>query len=140
MQPLSSYGNSSESFHTNLSRLFSLSILDENQIDLQINPIEFFIPRDPNLNIPEMFLQNLTNLNKKHLQFHFYLFNLTKNYSIHFEIHPLQINISYLLIYEFDHKPQINLIENWIFLYGVLVGPLTNHYRTQCFLTHLKSS
>lgn len=116
MQPLASYGNSSQ-LYTNFSRLFSLSFLDENQNDIRgknfTNSIEFFIPRDPNLLIPSMFFQNVTILNEKNLLFHFYSFNLTQTngnltYSIHFEIEPLNTNISYLLIYEFDHKLRLN--------------------------------
>ncbi|CAF1374537.1 unnamed protein product [Adineta ricciae] len=55
------------------------------------------------------------------LQFHFYLFNLTETsknitYSIHLEVHPSESNISYLLIYESDRKPQLKPIQNWTFL------------------------
>ncbi|UJR07022.1 hypothetical protein I4U23_011310 [Adineta vaga] len=62
-----------------------------------------------------MFYPNITKLNEKYRQFHYYLYNLTENYSIHFEIYPLSLNISYLLIYQFDTKPNLNSIyQNWI--------------------------
>ena len=39
---------------TNLSRLISLSILDQdgNEISIRTNPFEIIIPRDPNVHIP----------------------------------------------------------------------------------------
>ncbi|CAF1385787.1 unnamed protein product [Adineta ricciae] len=120
MQPLASYGNSVQSY-TNSSQLLSFSILDENQNDIRISRMEFFIPRDPNKLIPPMFFQNVTRMNENKLLFHFYSFELTKSnenqtFSIHFEIHPLNSNISYLLIYQFDHKPRIHSIQNWTYL------------------------
>jgi len=44
--------------------------------------------------------------------------NLTENnenltFSIHFEMHPLNLNLSYLFIYKFDEKPQLNSMNNW---------------------------
>ena len=57
------------------------------------NPIEFFIPRDPNLQIPPMILTNKT----------FHSLNLTTDLpiSIHFEI---KANFSYRFVYKFDKQ------------------------------------
>ncbi|UJR19400.1 hypothetical protein I4U23_022530 [Adineta vaga] len=224
---LASFGNNSDQLYTNFSQLFSLSILDENENNIEMktnfsNRMEFFIPRAPKYLISSMFYQNVTEIKKQNVQFHFYLFNLTEKFSIHFEIFSLKLNISYLLIYQFDRQPKLNSRENWILfcpsnltnekmfihfldnqqtlnhhsiIYGIreltineeinqfccnekvslnlfkinqprsfssdyqirlyqsncfyfdknnqwksdglLVGPLTNHYQTQCFSTHL---
>ena len=68
MKPLASFGNSTIESHTNLSTSISLSILDQygNEISIQTNlsnPIEILIPRDPNLIISSMILQNVISLN-----------------------------------------------------------------------------
>jgi hypothetical protein len=113
--------------YTNLSRAFSLSILDENgeEIGMKINltdSIEFFIPRDPNLIIPPMFLQNVTFDNEKHSLFNYHFINFSRTnpnltFSVHFEMQPLNSNLSYLLIYKFDDKPQLNSMDNWTILH-----------------------
>jgi hypothetical protein len=106
--------------YTNLSRSFSVSILDQNETEIGINTnsthsIEFFIPRDPNLILPPMFLQNVTSLNKPNLFFHFHQINLTKSsdltFAVHLQLSPLDLNLSYLLIYKFDDKPEWNQMD-----------------------------
>ena len=105
---------------TNFSRSFTLSIVDRNQTNFT-NPIEFFIPRDLNLRISEMFQQNVTELNNEKKEFfHYHQINLTRNnpnltYSFHLEIQPMNINLSYLLIYQFDDRPQWNSLNNWTY-------------------------
>ncbi len=116
-------GDNRDSSYTNLSRLFSLSILDENGIDININTnmnnsIEFFIPRDPNFIIPSMFLQNVLSMNKKNFLFNLHLINLTQNnpnltFSVHLEMQPMNLNLSYLLIYKFNDRPQLNSMDGW---------------------------
>ena len=98
MEPLAVYGRSLIESNTNLSRSLSISILDENGNEIPFettysNPIEFFIPRDPNLQIPPMILTNKT----------FHSLNLTTDLpiSIHFEI---KANFSYRFIYKFDKQ------------------------------------
>ena len=98
MEPLAVYGRSLIETNTNLSRSLSISILDEkgNEIPFETtssNPIEFFIPRDPNLQIPPMILTNKT----------YHSLNLTTDLpiSIHFEI---KANFSYRFIYKFDKQ------------------------------------
>jgi hypothetical protein len=113
--------------YTNLSRSFSLSILDENgeDIGMKINltdSIEFFIPRDPNLIIPPMFLQNVTFNNETYSLFNYHFINFSRTnpnltFSVHFEMQPLNSNLSYLLIYKFDDKPQLDSMDNWTILH-----------------------
>jgi len=96
---------------TNLSR--SLSFVDEYFIT---DRKQFFIPRDPNLSFPPLVIQNVTLLkNSKRSFFNYHRFNLTQDdhqnltYSIHFELYPLQVNLSYLFIYEFDPQEPIGI-------------------------------
>ncbi|CAF1124640.1 unnamed protein product [Adineta steineri] len=120
---LASYGNFQ---NTNLSRSISLSIIDQNGNEVsfeahQNNPIQLIIPRDPNLLIPSMYLQNVTSINStiNNLLFNYYYINITSSLpiSVHFEIHSLNTNLAYLFIYKFDQTPQlnssINLIDGW---------------------------
>ncbi|CAF3751894.1 unnamed protein product, partial [Rotaria sp. Silwood1] len=126
MNPLASFGNSKSGSNQNLSRSISLSIHvhNENEISLQTTltePIQLIIPRDPNLIIPSMILQNVTSINNTaHNQlFYFNYINITNNLSvsIHFEVHPLNISLGYLFIYKFDQTPllnsSINPIDRW---------------------------
>ena len=84
-------------------------------------PVEFLIPRDPTSIIPPMFFQNVTSLSSSP---HRQLFNLhyvdlsdMSDVSVHFEVHPLSINLAYLLIYRFDRSPVLNTslqqIDGW---------------------------
>ncbi|CAF4387655.1 unnamed protein product, partial [Adineta steineri] len=64
IDPLASFGNFQ---NTNLSRSVSLSIIDQNGNEVsfeanQNNPIQLIIPRDPNVLIPSMYLQNVTSI------------------------------------------------------------------------------
>ena len=120
VEPLASFGNSKTSTYTNLSTSISLSLIDENGHEIrfetsQLEPIEIFIPRDPNLIVPDMILQNVTSNNSiAHQQlFNLHYINLTDQHSvsIHLEIESLNRNLSYLLIYKFDRIPQ--LTDNW---------------------------
>ncbi len=126
MQPLAPLGNSTSQPNTNVSTLISLSILDQygNEASIQTNlshPIEIIIPRDPNLIIPPMILQNVTSMNSTpHNQlFNLNYLNITSSLpiSVHFEMHPLNITLAYLFIYKFDQTPQlnssINQIDGW---------------------------
>ncbi|CAF3897839.1 unnamed protein product [Rotaria sordida] len=133
MEPLASFGNFS---HTNLSTSISLSILDHNGNEISIrtdeeHPIEIIIPRDPNLIIPSMILQNVTSMNSTlHNQLFFYHYvNISSilPISVHFEIQPLDTNLAYLLIYKFDQfhllNSSINQIDGW-----TLLCPWSNLY------------
>ena len=104
--------------NTNASRSISFSILDRdgNEVEIQTHrdhPIEIIIPRDPNLPIPLMILQNVTSLSViPHAQTHNLHFvnlsALTSSFSLHLRLHPLNSNLSYLLIYKFDQAPRLN--------------------------------
>ncbi|CAF1004007.1 unnamed protein product [Adineta steineri] len=123
VDPLASYGNFQ---NTNLSRSISLSIIDQNRNEVsfeahQNNPIQLIIPRDPNVLIPSMYLQNVTSINStmNNLLFNYHYINITSSLSVsvHFEIHSLTRSLAYLFIYKFDQTPQlnssINLIDGW---------------------------
>ncbi len=129
MQPLASFGNSKSRSNTNLSTSVSLSMFDQygDEIPVRTNssqPIEIMIPRDPNLIIPSMSLQNVTSNNSTpHNQlFHLHYVNITTvlSISVHLEMHPLNTSLAYLLIYKFDQLPQlngsINQIDGWTVL------------------------
>jgi hypothetical protein len=126
VQPLASFGNSAFQSNTNLSRSISLSLFDHNgnEMSIQTNldhPIELMIPRDPNLEIPSMILQNVTSLNSTphNLLFNLDFINITNPLaiSVHFEIHTLNISLGYLFIYKFDNSPilnsSVNQIDGW---------------------------
>jgi hypothetical protein len=123
MKPLAPFGNSKSQPNTNLSTSISLSVLDREGNDVPIqtnlsNPIEIFIPRDPNLIIPPMILQNITSTPDNQL-FNLQYVNITstQTISIHFEILPLNTSLAYLFIYKFDQAPRlnssINQIDGW---------------------------
>ena len=74
---------------------------------MKIIPIEIIIPRDANLIIPSMILQNVTSTNTTpHNQlFHLHYVNITSiiSASVHFEMRSLDSSLAYLLIYKFDN-------------------------------------
>ncbi|CAF4272596.1 unnamed protein product, partial [Adineta steineri] len=120
VDPLASYGNFQ---NTNLSRSISLSIIDQNGNEVsfaahQNNPIQLIIPRDPNVLIPSMYLQNVTLINStlNNLLFNYHYINITTSLpiSVHFEIHSLNTNLAYLFIYKFDQTPLLNSSTNLI--------------------------
>ena len=117
LQPLALADESKS--NTNLSRSISLSILDRNGNEVSIqttfdHPYRFIIPRDPNVVIPSMTLQNVTSLNSTphNLLFNLHYINLTLennlSVSVHIEMESLISSLAYLLIYKFDNSPQLN--------------------------------
>ncbi|CAF0947824.1 unnamed protein product [Adineta steineri] len=123
VDPLASFGNFQ---NTNLSRSISLSIIDQNGNEVsfeahQNNSIQLIIPRDPNVLIPSMYLQNVTSIDStiNNLLFNYHYINITSSLpiSVHFEIHSLNRSLAYLFIYKFDQTPQlnssINIIDGW---------------------------
>jgi hypothetical protein len=120
MGPLASFGNSKSPPNINLSRSISFSILDQygNDIPIQTNlsyPIEILIPRDPNLILPPMILQNVTSTTPHNQLFNLEYVNITsiQSISVHFEILPLNTSLAYLFIYKFDQIPQWNQMDGW---------------------------
>ena len=131
MQPLASASNSRSEANTNLSTTVSLSMLDQNGNNVPVrasvdHPFELIIPRDANVAVPPMVLQNVTAMSiTPHNQlFNLHFVNITQNnnltVSLHFETRPLNTNLGYLLIYRFDGSPQlnssINQIDGWSLL------------------------
>jgi hypothetical protein len=129
IQPLASADQSQTIATTNLSRSLSFAVLDRNgnEICLQANlshPIELIIPRDPNVVLPLMTLQNVTSFNSTpHYQLfnlHFVNITLNRSISLHFQMHLLNTSLGYLLIYKFDNSPvlnsSINQIDGWTLL------------------------
>lgn len=122
MQPLASASNSRSQANTNLSTTVSLSMLDQNGNDVPVqasidHPFEVIIPRDANMVVPSMTLQNITSSNiTPHSQlFNLHFVNITPSQSssnltvsLHLEIRPLNASLGYLLIYRFDGSPQLN--------------------------------
>ena len=139
VKPIAIYDNS---LKTNLSRSISLSILDENGIEIPVQtnpstPIEFIIPRDPNLVIRKMTEQNVTN---NSMLFKYHKYNLHENYSIHFEFHSLNEELSYLVTYRFDSS--MRNIVGWKYFCSkkqdeiftvFLDNNQTSHHRTVTF-------
>lgn len=122
IKPLASYGNARSQPNTNLSTTISLAMFDQNgnEISPMINmsdPITLTIPRDPNLVIPPMILQNVTSLNStRHNQsFYYHYMNITSSFSVsaHIEFRPLDTNLTYLLIYRLDDMPRWNQLDGW---------------------------
>ena len=104
--------------NTNMSRSVSFSILDRDGNDVAVTtnssqPVEIIIPRDENLLVPPMILQNVTSLSLiPHAQtFNLHFVNLsamTASFSIHLQLRPISSNLSYLLIYKYDQPPRLN--------------------------------
>ena len=126
MQPLASLGQSPANAGNNQSRSISLTILDQNLAEVLIqanltNPIELMIPRDPNMVMPSMILQNVTAINATPHNQLFYLSYVDianrPPISVHFEIHPIATSLGYLFIYKFETSPilnsSINQIDGW---------------------------
>ena len=126
MQPLASAGTSRSVSNTHLSRTVALSVLDANGNELAISadrdhPIEMIIPRDPNIVIPSMALQNVTSIDgsphRQLFSMHFSNITAALPISVHFEMRPLNPSLAYLFVYRFDSGPQVNssvqLIDGW---------------------------
>ena len=105
--PLSSYGNHLE---TNFSRSVSYSFVDQHGKDISIDTIvnqsiEIIIPRDPSLISPQFIDQHVQSINQS---FHWQFLSIQSSHSLHFDLRPLNVNLSYLFVYQFDQQQQIN--------------------------------
>ena len=108
-----------------MSTTISLTVVDQHGREIPIQatedqPIEFFIPRDPNLPLPEFRLQNAisrTSDEPFNLSLNQFVTNKNLTVSVHFELRPLDINLGYLFIYQFDRPAQLNSgkkdIDDW---------------------------
>lgn len=121
--PIASFGHSQS--NTNLSRSISLSIIDENGNDISISstidhPYRFLISRDPNSILPSMTLQNVTSYHfiRHNLLFNLHYINIGQSNelrkSVHIEMKSFNDILGYLMIYRFDHSPQLNSTVNFI--------------------------
>ncbi|CAF4809049.1 unnamed protein product [Rotaria socialis] len=122
IQPLAVASVTPGQVNTSLSTMISLSILDSHGKEISIHtdneqPIEFFIPRDPNLIIPSMALYNVTLIHDAKHQFYFHLINITQSnvnltVSLHIEMRPRNRSLNYLMIFRLDGQPQLNTLIN----------------------------
>ncbi|UJR17432.1 hypothetical protein I4U23_004327 [Adineta vaga] len=105
-----------------LAPLVSLSLIDMNNNEMFLttnmnNSIEYRIPRDINGMSSSINLQNVTSMKNFNRSFNLHYINLTRennlSISIHFEMYPMDINLAYIFIYNFDDIPQMNHFENW---------------------------
>ncbi|CAF3839178.1 unnamed protein product [Rotaria sp. Silwood1] len=96
--------------------------IDENKLFVTLSlseSIEIIIPRDKNLQLPTIILQNVTNLTNNETYFHFNYFNITHHMnlstSLHVEIQPNNKNLAYFTIIYFDNVSNldINQIDEW---------------------------
>ncbi|CAF3914081.1 unnamed protein product, partial [Rotaria sp. Silwood1] len=96
--------------------------IDENKLFVTlslIESIEIIIPRDKNLQLPTIILQNVTNITNNETYFHFNYFNITHHMnlstSLHVEIQPNNKNLAYFTIIYFDNVSNldINQIDEW---------------------------
>jgi hypothetical protein len=117
-----------------LSNLLSITFFDDNNQEISVqttvnNSIEFFIPRDVNLIVPPMIMQNVSSLIVDPLinnrQFNLHFINITQSnsnmsISIHLQMRSLNNPLGYMLIYKFDSIPQLNSslnnIDGWSML------------------------
>jgi hypothetical protein len=101
----------------------ALSLFDELGSNIEFNglssPIELKIPRDSNLLLPLMTLQNVTGMKmsatsaNNNRQFNLYYINVTSvnenvTLSATFELKPSNDSIAYMLIVRFDGIPILN--------------------------------
>ena len=138
MNRLAAADRSATAPNTHLSRSVSFSLLDRDGNELAIetdssHPIEILIPRDQNLPVPPMILQNVTSLSlRPHAQtFNLHFVNLstfTSSFSIHLQMRPLNSHLSYMLIYAFDRSPRLNSSINDIDGYSLFCPSLLRTY------------
>ncbi|CAF3507643.1 unnamed protein product [Rotaria sordida] len=125
--PLATAGyNGRTETNTNMSRSVSLSLFDSSGTTIPLTnlptPIEIIIPRDPNLLLPSMTLQNITaqtTLSKgnNNRQFSIYYINVTsstKNLTLSatFEFKSDNLLLGYIVVFRFDAVPILNSTMN----------------------------
>ncbi|CAF1674871.1 unnamed protein product, partial [Adineta ricciae] len=127
VQKLSTFDELHTETFMNMSRTFSLTILDQygNELPVRTNfthPFEFRIPRDSIITIPQKTLQNVTSFNSlpHHLLFNLHYVDLIQaknlSVSVHIEIHSLDASLGYLFVYKFDDSPRLeSSIDGWTF-------------------------
>lgn len=119
LEVLAPYGDGQA--NTNYSKALTLNFFDQkNQSEFKIQTdqlIEFIIPRDRNLPVPELNMQNVTGLQKL---FHYKFIDLDEikrtnhdlSFALNFQIGSVdKMNTSYAFIYRFDRKKQYDNID-----------------------------
>ncbi|CAM2704890.1 unnamed protein product [Rotaria socialis] len=130
--PLAGAGYNGRAYaNVNMSRSVSLELLDSTGAAIPVTklpqPIEIIIPRDPNLVIPPMTLENATGetrstgANNNRL-FSLYYVNVTSSIagltlSATFELQPDNLSTGYFVILSFDAIPILNSTLNTIYGY-----------------------
>ena len=119
------------------SSILSLTLHDQSgeliNIKNTTNPFEIFIPRQMNTLMPSMIYQNV-KLFSTNSKFKYHYINLTHqinlSISLHIEIQPENLDLSYLIIIRFNGLPdlQTNLIDDWKLLCpkGIFIINKTN--------------
>ena len=101
-----------------MSASLSVKLADEEGRDLVVRSrgIELIIPRDINLVLPPMTLQNFSFIIAGHTnnrQFNLHFINITQpnpdiSVSVHFQLRSHDPTLGYLVIYRFDGIPRLN--------------------------------
>ena len=134
--------NGREQANINSSRSVSFSLIDANGTEIPMKDlseeISVIIPRDPNIIMPEMALQNVTALNtganlaNNNRQFALYYVNVTSSgenitVAATFELKSENSALAYLIVYRFDAIPVLNSTLNETDGFRVLC-PLGNFF------------
>lgn len=148
IEPLAFFDQQEPNSFTNFSRSHSTTLLDANADVLHSNDssnqtFEFFTLRDRSVPIPEMILQNVTELPQRQRHFHYHLIShpdLRPNlrYSIHLELSPVNANLSYLLIYKMNQTSpstvhSIDDVHGWKVFCANESSPSTHHHMIDDF-------
>ncbi|CAF0739918.1 unnamed protein product [Adineta ricciae] len=119
IQPLAPIGTSTSHANSNMSTAMSLTLFQSNNVEVPFTtssdqPIEFFIPRDQNLLIPPLIAQNITsNFTFHYIDLNKYVTNSNLTVSLHFEVQPMDLNLSYLFIYRFEQSYPTSVNRRW---------------------------
>lgn len=119
LDALAPFGNGHS--NTNYSRSLSLSLFDENGKEIVAkkisHEIELIIPRDPQMKVPPLIYENVSNhtesfrwksINLRELQT-----NPNLSFSLHFQFFPVmnRTKIAYAFVYQFDQSPQFDRLD-----------------------------
>ena len=119
LETLAPFGNGHS--NTNYSRSLSLSLFDENGKEIIVknisHKIELIIPRDPQMKVPPLIYENVSNhtesfrwksINLRELQT-----NPNLSFSLHFQFFPVmnRTKIAYAFVYQFDQSPQFDRLD-----------------------------
>lgn len=119
-------GQSPWNTNTHFSRSISLSLVDSNGTEIPFHvtreePIELFIPRDPNSVLAVLDWEYVNLSNGTNQTFKYHSINLKRSgdltVSVHLELRPVDRTRHYWLFYRLNAPPQINetvfLFDEW---------------------------